>query len=494
MKIIFAFFCLLCCSAISSAQAIIKGRATKLDNTKILLYKYINGCYTANTFAEYDVITPDAKGKFQQTLNVATPCMVLLKIGELSVNIFVAPGASVEIDIDGKKFNQQDILQAIRFKGPNAAGNQLFFTFNHQPGTKIRAYNKLIDSSGFRKNRQLATLDAVLNNMLAPFDSLRNRQQITDGFYAIVVESLRHLFIAVETSHWMTTGWATHQDSALALLGRIYNRYPENPTVMKKSIFGKNIMFYRYWYRAAMHHKTPGYNDTTIVVNGSNYWVSKDLLHWLYAPDSLRETSWALSLISLKQLFADKFGQRDIDVYKAFFPTGAMLQYLQPPYFALDNPVSTAADSASIKILNIRPTEKLQDLIEKQYQGKYVFVDFWASWCTPCKQEFAYNTRLDGFFAKKNIARLYISLDQVSMRGSFLKNIYQYNLKGSHVLVNDTFFNDIKAKYAKDGEFPIPRYMLFDQNGIMLSDDAPRPSVTDFESQINSLMAPKRPR
>ncbi|MGH8589077.1 MAG: TlpA disulfide reductase family protein [Gammaproteobacteria bacterium] len=47
-----------------------------------------------------------------------------------------------------------------------------------------------------------------------------------------------------------------------------------------------------------------------------------------------------------------------------------------------------------------------------RYRGKVVYVDFWASWCSPCAQSFAFMNDLDGQFRDKGLQVLGINLDE----------------------------------------------------------------------------------
>ena len=47
----------------------------------------------------------------------------------------------------------------------------------------------------------------------------------------------------------------------------------------------------------------------------------------------------------------------------------------------------------------------------KQYRGKVVFVDFWASWCTPCKQSFPFMNELHQRYNTKGLKIIGINLD-----------------------------------------------------------------------------------
>ncbi len=47
-----------------------------------------------------------------------------------------------------------------------------------------------------------------------------------------------------------------------------------------------------------------------------------------------------------------------------------------------------------------------------RFRGKVVYVDFWASWCSPCVQSFAFMNDLEGQFRGKDLHVLGINLDE----------------------------------------------------------------------------------
>jgi thiol-disulfide isomerase/thioredoxin len=46
------------------------------------------------------------------------------------------------------------------------------------------------------------------------------------------------------------------------------------------------------------------------------------------------------------------------------------------------------------------------------YQGKLVYLDFWASWCGPCKQSFPWMSEMQSRYGSKGLRVLGVNLDQ----------------------------------------------------------------------------------
>lgn len=58
------------------------------------------------------------------------------------------------------------------------------------------------------------------------------------------------------------------------------------------------------------------------------------------------------------------------------------------------------------------------------YKGKVVILDFWASWCTPCRQEFPFLIELYNQYRKKGLVVIGINLDERSAdREKFLAKL-----------------------------------------------------------------------
>lgn len=111
---------------------------------------------------------------------------------------------------------------------------------------------------------------------------------------------------------------------------------------------------------------------------------------------------------------------------------------------------------------------ELEELDLKQYQGKVVYLDFWASWCIPCRKSFPWLNDLGKKYSSDELVVIAVNLDKKkSLATEFLnkypasfKIIYdpkgllakKYKIKGmpSSVL----FGKDGKPKFAHKGFFP----------------------------------------
>ncbi len=421
---------------------------------------------------------PVSNNSFNLSLSLEKGTLITLLVGDSSVQLFLQPDDVLEVSLDAAS------VALSEFNGEKGAGNNIFFNnFNSrfapdfdyavtevsaEKTTSVDEYeSKLFD----QRLKQMKFLKEEGKNLTPEFRKFMENQISYNYFRSLL------LFPSAKTGY--------SKGLSLAPLPSIMLKELQGVALMNESAM--NSPAYRGYVREYVRYYTASqinfvafrdysdllereYNYALRYLSGEpfKYWVAIELNEYCdkAEPSTVKKLYAALEQSDPSGIYAKEISVKCQDPINAKEAKKEKIEVEKEK----EKKEKTTKSDQPFTLLDLKGNKVYLD----DFKGKVLYVDFWASWCGPCRQQFPHARALKEMLTadqRKQVVFLYISIDDTDEK--WKKSIEYNQIEGFHTRSPGGWGSTATRHF---GVSSIPRYMLIDKKGNVADSNAKRPS------------------
>jgi len=446
----------------TSAQTNFQGLAKGYENWTIRLITYQDYfTYQEKILAETHV---DSVGNFELNCDVKETQFCLLKIGKTLGGIYVEPNTSYsvnfpQVDSIAMKYMQKESYVTIDIQADQALDlNKLIRRFDSEYGK-------------FTSDNIVAFVKKSARNVVDTF--ALNRQKAYSGIQNEYFQN------------YVNYNLARLKFSAYKSKKELYQEYLKGqPILYRNDSYMEFInLFYKDYFKTL-----PLVNYDKLVEAVTVKMNPRDISELMLLKGYLEDTVLT-ELILIRSLYenfhAPDFSRKSILYVLNEINSQSTEQEHTQITWSVRNKLSGVEKGSYAPDFELVDLEGNKVMLSDYYKDKYVYIDFWATWCKPCVREMKLTTKLHKNYGK-DVVIVSISIDKRfrSMKKFANKNKYKWTFL--HWNGND----ELKEVYKLNA---IPLYYLIAPGGKVIYSPAPRPSKIESKFQrIKEQGLPKR--
>src|SRR5690606_34862834 len=169
--------------------------------------------------------------------------------------------------------------------------------------------------------------------------------------------------------------------------------------------------------------------------------------------------------------FNNEYGETD---FKDYFESTNLLN-LKAMYGTADG----------VNLINNTNQVTSLDTILGYLKDKVVYVDYWASWCAPCRKAMPASRELHKQYMGEDVVFIYLSIDKNKDEWQNASTIEHLDAHDHSYLV----LNHDQSKFTEQLKIKtIPRYLLYNKKGELVHQNAPGPDSKEIREMIDNYL------
>ncbi len=436
----------------------IKGKISQIDEEKVVIKYQLKS----------DTIKTDADGNFESTISIDKPCYVLIVNGSNEALTFLNPGISISFEADGS-----DFVNTLTFKDGNAEINNYLAKQNRLISNELSSDDCFLYSSSYESflsayNNFIAQYEQNINDIIeksaSKFESFKTAE--AERFKLLKSTILyEFLFTAMYNEIDLPEGYYSGIEK---INSEIEVDNPDLIFFAQYMPFVSNLLA----DNTSVQLIEDSIDNYEMDIYGKYYFAEIDKL---FKDKIVRDEVYYYSLIDFISFYGPEGVTEAFKIYKDFSECEDRISNISSMLAEYDK-IAPGKPSVEWSFPDING----KNISSSDFIGKYVYIDVWASWCGPCKDEIPFLEALKKKLAGKNIVFISISVDDniEDWKNSLKKE------SATGIQLYAEGWDNVLCKHFKINS--IPRFILLDREGNIIKSDADRPSG-EIETVINDL-------
>lgn len=434
----------------------------------------------------------DNDGRFCVSFNtyISTDVWITYKANFL---VMVHPGDSIYLEFDGSPKDRLDVLETVKIEGSNAINNRLAVSFQKLWFSEKHYSNahKVRDAQeNFNGEQYKSLCDSIYKLDSYSVDSFIVANNVSDEFKRWATNNIK---LGYYKDLLMYPGYHRSLNKIKARDWSVgadyYNFFEPNFTLTPDDFISAFAIRFFINFYATYHYELLLPKFSHLI--GSSNKNDHHFMDSVYVDGLINLTKDSmLRALVLTENFSQSLEVSDV---KNFEKHEAVIQkyitqpYLKEPLYRQYNAIKESIKNPKIEVEDrLKKFEgydlkAVMDDVFANNKGKVIYVDCWATWCSPCLGELPNSKALMQEFKGKDVAFVFLCVD--SQEDVWKSTISRMSLEGQHYFLSKKQSSELRFIYNIQG---IPHYILYSKNGDLFERSTLRPG--EVKDKINKLL------
>jgi peroxiredoxin len=415
----------------------------------------------------------DEEDNFRVQFKIPHSTLIRVEHGINKIELYLEPGDSIHIYFDNWDFDKN-----LKFTGEVRPVQQNMYL----RGLKKEMQSYLSDNNAMRFFRDLNEMayqehaEMVRKKQIQFLKEYQKKTVFSPSFQNYALSEIEYSWAASLLNYPAYNQFFNNLESPIFLDEKYYKFLK---TINYNELLDLNSLAFRNFLDAFINYQLEHIENPTNVLHRYFY---KNRINTIksYLSGGTLDYMLAKTFISAYQRGQLYDLARDVEV---FLMSDALASYKDviDEFYKLASTLRPGQDAPNFKLEAL--DGKMISLTD--LRGKVLYIDFWTTWCGPCKTEMNHSKLIKENFSETEVVFVYISLDDEIDKDIWKEYIQQNEIKGLHLIASGGFKSQVAKDYNVTG---VPTFYLINKDGKIASNTPKRPSQLGLEQEIQAIV------